>query len=158
MHYSYGIFAPTVLTIRAHLVSKVAVSWISFVIPIDLVPGRMALLVTVFLMEINLSSHHYANVPLAQGLTAADLWILPCILFVSAALTEFAVLLKTCLPKRDGGNRISKSADRDREETKKRQKGLELAARVDAWSLILFPVAFSAFFVVYWSILLPREE
>ena len=46
--FMMNTYLPTVLLTMA--------SFISFLIPIDLVPGRMALLVTIFLMLVNISS------------------------------------------------------------------------------------------------------
>ena len=45
----------------------VVVSWISFLVPPDIVPGRMALLVTVFLVLINIFNTITTNIPKADG-------------------------------------------------------------------------------------------
>ena len=82
------------------------VSWISFLIPPDIVPGRMALLITLFLVLINIFNNVTTNSPKvekifkwklseaktkitiitfylqAEGLTAIEIWMLACILFV----------------------------------------------------------------------------
>ncbi len=47
---------PFVLNIYLPTAAMVLISFISFSIPIDQVPGRMALCVTLFLMLVNLSS------------------------------------------------------------------------------------------------------
>jgi uncharacterized membrane protein YphA (DoxX/SURF4 family) len=60
----------------------VVVSWISFLIPPDIVPGRMALLITLFLVLINIFNNITTNSPKAEGLTAIEIWMLACILFV----------------------------------------------------------------------------
>jgi hypothetical protein len=44
--------------------------------------GRMALLVTVFLVLINIFNTITTNSPNAEGLTAIEIWMLACILFV----------------------------------------------------------------------------
>jgi len=71
----------------------VVVSWISFLVPADVIPGRMALLVTLFLVLVNIFNNVTTNTPKAEGLTAIEAWMLACILFVFAALAEYAVLL-----------------------------------------------------------------
>merc|ERR1719154_327131 len=71
----------------------VIVSWISFLIPMDVIPGRMALLVTLFLVLVNIFNNVTTNTPKAEGLTAIEAWMLACILFVFAALAEYAALL-----------------------------------------------------------------
>ena len=93
----------------------VVVSWISFCIPVDLVPGRMvklikftyssiyiivvfsswqALLVTVFLMLINISNSSHSQNPMTRYLNALDIWLITCIIFVAMALFEYAILLR----------------------------------------------------------------
>merc|ERR1719312_1351741 len=71
----------------------VAVSWISFLIPPDIVPGRMALLITLFLVLVNIFNNITTNSPKAEGLTAIEIWMLACILFVFGALIVYAVIL-----------------------------------------------------------------
>ena len=69
----------------------VSVSWISFLIPPDNVPGRMAMLITVFLVLVNIFNTITTNIPKAEGLTAIETYIVACILFV------FGALLGACL-------------------------------------------------------------
>ncbi len=45
------------------------VSWISFVVPPDVIPGRMALLVTLFLVLVNIFNTVTSNTPKAEGST-----------------------------------------------------------------------------------------
>lgn len=45
----------------------VVVSWISFVVPPDVIPGRMALLVTLFLVLVNIFNSVTTNTPKAEG-------------------------------------------------------------------------------------------
>ncbi len=71
----------------------VVVSWISFLIPPDIVPGRMALLITLFLVLINIFNNITTNSPKAEGLTAIEIWMLACILFVFGSLIEYAAIL-----------------------------------------------------------------
>jgi len=71
----------------------VVVSWISFVVPPDVIPGRMALLITLFLVLVNIFNTVTSNTPKAEGLTAIECWMLSCILFVFGALVEYAVIL-----------------------------------------------------------------
>ena len=48
----------------------VCVSWISFVVPIDAMPGRMALLVTLLLVLINMFNSSVEKEPLTHEITA----------------------------------------------------------------------------------------
>ena len=44
--------------------------------------GRMALLITLFLVLVNIFNNVTTNSPKAEGLTAIEIWMLACILFV----------------------------------------------------------------------------
>ncbi len=48
----------------------VVVSWISFLVNPEVIPGRMTLLVTIFLVLINIFNTIQTNSPKAEGLTA----------------------------------------------------------------------------------------
>nr|XP_040571567.1 glycine receptor subunit alpha-2-like isoform X2 [Lepeophtheirus salmonis] len=72
----------------------VVVSWISFIVPPEVVPGRMALLVTLFLVLVNIFNSVTANAPKSEGLTAVETWVVMCILHVFAVLAEYACILK----------------------------------------------------------------
>ena len=50
----------------------VIVSWISFLVPPEIVPGRMTLLVTVFLVLVNIFNTITTNIPKAEGLTGKN--------------------------------------------------------------------------------------
>ena len=54
--------------------------------PPDIIPGRMALLVTLFLVLVNIFNTVTTNTPKAEGLTAIEIWMLSCLLFVFGAL------------------------------------------------------------------------
>ncbi len=45
----------------------VVVSWISFVVPPEVIPGRMALLITLFLVLVNIFNSVTTNTPKAEG-------------------------------------------------------------------------------------------
>ena len=66
----------------------VVVSWISFLIPVNAIPGRMILLVTLFLALVNIFNTVTANTPKAEGPTAIAAWMFSCILFVFGAFIE----------------------------------------------------------------------
>ena len=53
----------------------------------------MALLITLFLVLVNIFNNVTTNTPKAEGLTAIEAWMLACILFVFAALAEYAAIL-----------------------------------------------------------------
>ena len=70
------VFQP--FLIRSYVPSAifVVVSWVSFTIPPAVVPGRMALLVTLLLMLINISNSVSQTIPMAKNLTAIEVSII----------------------------------------------------------------------------------
>ena len=69
------------------------VSWVSFVIPPEVVPGRMALLVTLFLVLTNIFNTITNISPNVEGMTAISSWMIACMFFVFLALLEYAAIL-----------------------------------------------------------------
>ena len=62
--------------------------------PMDNPIGRMALLVTLFLVLVNIFNSVTANAPKTEGLTAVETWVVSCIIHVFGVLAEYAVILK----------------------------------------------------------------
>ena len=56
-------------------------------------PGRMALLVTILLMLINISGRTHEKTPSSNTFSMIDLWILICIIFVTLALFEYGLVI-----------------------------------------------------------------
>lgn len=54
----------------------------------------MALLVTLFLVLVNIFNSVTANAPKSEGLTAVETWVVMCILHVFCVLAEYAIILK----------------------------------------------------------------
>ena len=71
----------------------VLVSWISFLVSPEVIPGRMTLLVIIFLVLINMFNTIQSNSPTAEGITAIESWVIACIIFVFGALCEYAMIL-----------------------------------------------------------------
>ena len=71
-----------------------AICFSSFIIPPDLMPGRMSLLITILLMLINISGRAHGNTPSSDTFSMIDLWILICIIFVTLALFEYGLVIK----------------------------------------------------------------
>ena len=69
------------------------VSWSSFLIPPEVVPGRMALLVTLFLVLTNIFNTITNISPNVEGMTAISSWMIACMFFVFGALLGYAGLL-----------------------------------------------------------------
>merc|ERR1719245_2845961 len=71
----------------------VIVSWVSFLVKPEVVPGRMAMLVTLFLVLINIFNSVREQAPISSRLNAIDLYLVVCIFLVFSALMEYAVIL-----------------------------------------------------------------
>ena len=81
--------------------------------------GRMSLLVTLFLVLVNIFNFVSANAPKAEGLTAVETWVVSCIIHVFGVLAEYALILKLIQDlKRD-----------EAENRRKEQKYLEKSIR-----------------------------
>ena len=59
-----------------------------------MMPGRMALLITILLMIINTSGSAHENTPSSDTFSLIDLWMLICIVFVSLAIFEYGLIIK----------------------------------------------------------------
>ena len=82
----------------------VVISWISFLINPEVIPGRMTMLVTLFLVLINIHNTIQTNSPKAEGFTAIKTWVIACIIFVFGAMLEYsAILLLLKLEKMECG-------------------------------------------------------
>ena len=71
----------------------VVASWISFVVKPEVVPGRMALLVTILLVQLNLFNNAKDKAPVSTNLNAVDLYLIFSMLGVFSALMEYAIIL-----------------------------------------------------------------
>ena len=58
-----------------------------------MVPGRMALLVTLFLVLLNIFINITSKSPNTKSLTSISAWVIACIIFVYGALIEYGFIL-----------------------------------------------------------------
>merc|ERR1712173_130110 len=138
----------------------VVVSWISFLVNPEIIPGRMTLLVTIFLVLINIHNTIQTNSPKAEGLTAIECWVIACNIFVFGALLEYTViLLKLKLKKvktetsrqmnglsSNGSSGTSQGLSRSGSKHK-----ADRFSRTDLIFLCVFPVLFIIFNIAYWA-------
>ena len=154
------------------------VSWVSFLVPPEVVPGRMAMLITLFLVLINIFNTVTTNSPNAEGMNAITAWMLVCILFVFGALIAYAFLLwrkKNSVWKKHKVSsasfnqvpitnlieliivccKVRKLTD---EEAKGRMKKKEEhRSRVDDYYFVAFPIMFLIFNLIYWPTCLSKS-
>ena len=88
----------------------VFVSWVSFLINPNSVPGRMGLLVTVFLVLINIFIGVKGNSPTSSGfLSAIDIFLVVCLGHVFCAILEYAIVMTLNYRKMADGLRAEKT-------------------------------------------------
>uniref|UniRef100_A0A336KPW9 CSON013791 protein n=1 Tax=Culicoides sonorensis TaxID=179676 RepID=A0A336KPW9_CULSO len=83
-HHLIQTFAPSGLV--------VSLSWFSFWLGLDAIPGRVTLLVTCMLTLVTMFTGLRADIPPVAYVKALDLWMAGCMVFVFAALGEFVVV------------------------------------------------------------------
>ncbi|BFZ24039.1 hypothetical protein BsWGS_27078 [Bradybaena similaris] len=166
--YMVQMYVPSILIVM--------LSWISFWLTVNSVPGRISLgLLTVLTMTTQSSSVN-ASLPRVSYTKAIDVWMSTCLVFVFAALLEFAIVnvlsrnvssrgfsLKHvfAIPKELDGGETSPAAEVthpidglvDSEGHKKPcdKTGVVYAMYLDMSARILFPTCFTIFLVTYWS-------
>ena len=110
---------------------------IGFVIPVEMIPGRMSLLMILFL---NLQSIHMnviSRSPESVGTTHVMNWMIACIIFVFFAIIEYGVMLFCRFVFK------YKSFEKDYAEKQLMQ--------VDFISLIISMISFSIFTIVFFA-------
>ncbi|XP_049938449.1 glycine receptor subunit alpha-4 isoform X4 [Schistocerca serialis cubense] len=83
-HHLIQTFAPSSLVVM--------LSWFSFWIGLDAIPGRVTLLVTSMLTLVTMFTGLKSDIPPVAYVKALDLWMAGCMVFVFAALGEFVVV------------------------------------------------------------------
>ncbi|CAD6208005.1 GSCOCG00010280001-RA-CDS [Cotesia congregata] len=67
-------------------------SWFSFWLGLDAIPGRVTLLVTSMLTLVTMFTGLKSDIPPVAYVKALDLWMAGCMVFVFASLSEFVVV------------------------------------------------------------------
>ena len=138
----------------------VIASWLSFIIKPEIVPGRISLLVTTFLVLVNIFNSTKLQAPVSKNLNAIDAYLVGCIGHVFVALMEYAFVLYMDTNKISifsGCNNktsnlkpsIGSMTNFHMEDTDDDLKYKYCNNRIDGTSLIVFPVCFATFIFVY---------
>ena len=163
----------TQIIIQVYLTSTslVIVSWLSFIIQPSSIPGRMGLLVTVFLVIINIFISVKNQSPATTGLNAGDVFLVVCIGQVFVALIEYALVLIRYGQTTEDYQSVSISPNQVYTETSN-EKDATIASKhqskkesqensrqlrysnvkrnfLDRLALLLFPLSFSIFLIIY---------
>ena len=151
----------------------VIVSWVSFLVDPDIVPGRLGLIVTIFLVLVNIFIGVQRDTPKSTGLHAADVFLVVCFVEVFATFIEYSLVLYGFGKERKPSQSPSKTSIkelRSAHNTNQEPCQLDVTSRnpVNGWmkafkklkpqnrrnildttSLFLFPTSFITFIVVY---------
>ena len=118
----------------------VIVSWVSFSVKADSVPGRLGLLLTLLLMLINLTNSAASNIPGSDSMCPLIVWIWMSIAFVMVALVEYFVILtimKFSKPKVTNHNLCQSRYPLQVEvEPKPEQKSEKETGQKDPWAMV----------------------
>ena len=96
--YIISTYVPTAILVLA--------SKLSFHIPPENIPGRMSLIVTILLMLINTFGNVRDNTPLVSAISYLDVWCMLCIVFITTALFEYAVIIHIRFMSTDSEARV----------------------------------------------------
>uniref|UniRef100_A0A3P9LIP5 Glycine receptor, alpha 4b n=1 Tax=Oryzias latipes TaxID=8090 RepID=A0A3P9LIP5_ORYLA len=164
-YYLIQMYIPSLLT--------VILSWVSFWINMDAAPARVGLGITTVLTMTTQSSGSRASLPKVSYVKAIDIWMAVCLLFVFAALLEYAAVnfvsrqhkefFRMRKKLKDFGLALSTERGPEMDATpvfadlppglgfyEIRRRFVERAKRIDTISRALFPMTFLVFNVLYW--------
>ena len=143
----------TQIVFQVYLTSAmfVIVSWVSFIIRPEVVPGRIGLLVTIFLVLVNIFNGVKTDAPVSHSLNAVDLYLVVCIGHVFLVLAEYAIVL--FLEAKKSPCDRSQKFTAPKQDQLKRFRGCSKESRInnglDRLSLIIFPFCFMLFNFIY---------
>ncbi|XP_052793559.1 glycine receptor subunit alpha-2-like isoform X2 [Mya arenaria] len=168
-YYVIQMYVPSLLIVM--------LSWLSFWLNVNSIPGRVTLGVLSVLTISTQSTSVNASLPRVSYTKAIDVWMITCLVFVFAALIEFAVvnvlaqkvpgrrfsLATLFLAQKEGGEEKETAVDQDGRVTVEARQSphsrILLCSRyLDIASRVLFPVAFAIFNMIYWIYFLNVTE
>ena len=116
----------------------------SFIIPPEMVPGRMTLLVTLFLVLLGLFLQVLDRQPITETISAISWWMLSCIMFLFWAMLGYIFILFNMYFKQ---TRVKPENSHMYNGSK---ANYELAVKTDYFLLIFIPSLFGVFNAIYW--------
>ena len=144
----------------------VSVSWVSFLIPAEQIPGRVGLLINLFLVATNIFNTIIDVSPNTEGMTAISAWMIAYMCFVFLEMMEYAVLLyfmmaNKAIKIKKKRNELLVIHDDDcflfrNSETCQMEEELafvkeqQILMKVDTIFLLVFPLIFVVFNAFYW--------
>ena len=163
--------APYVTSVYFSMAFLVELSWISFLIAPEIVPGRAGLLITLCLVLANFFIYQQESSPSQSGLTPLLLWTNICLMMCVLAFMEYAYLLycirfgyitckgikRTKISNNYSGWKIKQVTKMNGEEHLVRnameEDKLQLfnwAKKVDSYAMKIYPLTFLGISLMYW--------
>nr|XP_022327528.1 glycine receptor subunit alpha-2-like [Crassostrea virginica]XP_022328182.1 glycine receptor subunit alpha-2-like [Crassostrea virginica] len=143
--YLSQVFIPGILI--------VILSWISFWIHVDAVPARVSLGVICVLTMTTQSSGIRSSLPVVSYIKAIDIWMAVGLLFVFAALLEYAYIN---VQTRKHRKQSKEHEPEGKNENDDKTDFMVRALRVDRLSRVIFPVCYTAFNLIFWIVYLSK--
>ena len=120
----------------------------SFLIPPDKIPGRVALLTTLSLCMFNTLNSVQEDVPLTNNNpTALVRWIVMCLFFIVLAMCEFGCLLL-----------MQHFSSRKVDQARPKSENSNQINKWDKLMLLIFPVSFFTYCLFFWTVCYDKES
>ena len=118
----------------------------SFIIPPTAIPGRLGLLLTLFLCMVNTLNSVSRYSPKADsGPTVLIIWILSCISFQLIAILEYAWIVAAL-----NGKIVTEVESLATEKPKSASKFNVLSYNLDRFMRLAFPITFIVYSFLFW--------
>uniref|UniRef100_K1PTZ5 Glycine receptor subunit alpha-2 n=1 Tax=Magallana gigas TaxID=29159 RepID=K1PTZ5_MAGGI len=135
----------------------VILSWLSFWIHLDHVPARVSLGVICVLTMTTQSSGIRSSLPVLSYIKAIDIWLAVGLLFVFAALLEYAFInVHTRKHRKQAKDNKKDGKGVHIAEPQPKKDFMDRARRVDRLSRIVFPLCYVVFNLVFWVVYLAK--
>lgn len=131
----------------------VAVSWISFWLDPESVPGRVAILITTLLVQATRAVASQFSLPAVAYVKAQDVWFGICVFSHFAALVEFALVNTQSRMSREVTFMVSGKKDDDGPAESGRKLVVSYkkkALTIDRICRLAFPIGFTVLSIIYW--------
>ena len=144
--YLIETFVPTLI--------MVIVSWISLIMPPDVIPGRAGLLITLTLVVTNISLNLIQKTPRSERTNQFIIWVFICLGMIIAALSEYAVILfflRNGKIIRGQGKAKDLSGKNKTLKSDQKESMEPLSKKIDCGTLVVLAITFALFNLYFWS-------
>ena len=132
----------------------VIVSWISLIMPPDVIPGRAGLLITLTLVVTNISLNLIQKTPRSERTNQLIIWVFICLGMIIAALSEYAVILFFLRNGKiiQGQGKAKDLSGKNKTLKSDQKESMEpLSKKIDCGTLVVLAITFALFNLYFWS-------